>query len=392
MTHKILISNQPIAIQAIKDLYAQDKDVVFYCMTPEFAKQLHDLDLPAMPLGADLKTDIRGLAARYAAGILRGMQVPISDAVHPACMSFMANDYGGFIYPRLIDLAAISLAVDETKPDIAIVHNDVEPALRAVAFWCKSHGVPCVHIPHAVYCEWGRGPLGTDVHDLITASHICVAGPFQDEWYRKLGGNTVVTGLPCFDPWAHTQFNKASARNALGLEQNKPIILYRSSWRQDTNLLGCHDGVEEAYVNFLTVSKTMPDVQFIIMPHWRAQPAQIEWHLKIAQEMDAPCMVTAQYPQVCQIASDAILAYGPSGALFESSFVEGLKLMSIAGFKEDPEVLTITESVKDITEAIQTVLAMNALTIPTKTFQYKYVGVPDGMAHARIAELIRSLL
>ena len=104
----------------------------------------------------------------------------------------------------------------------------------------------------------GTGEIGSDVHDLITASHVVCNGPFQAEWFLNVALIKIIyilTGLPQFDKLAKHKFTKEQACRVLGQTTNRPVVTYMSSWRQDTNLLGCHDGVEESYKEFLMPQK-----------------------------------------------------------------------------------------------------------------------------------------
>lgn len=387
---KILTSFAPAFIPVLKELARALPDLTIYTLHPEFTKMLVDIDLPARSLGQDLQQDLRELAYAAAAQTLvwTAVQKPPTETLSPLARHFMYS-LPTYLYPRLGDLALLALAVDATKPDLILLHNDVEPSTRAVALWAKSRGVPCLHIPHAVYMDgFGRGPIGTDVHDLVTASHICTAGPYQDAWYRARGGSTRVTGLPQFDRLAKQIISKERALELLGLSPHRPVVTYASSWRQDTNLLGCHDGVVECYRAFLAAAKELPGVQWIVKCHPRGQ--NTEWHAEEAKKANLDCLVTHQHTEIVLAAQDAILAYSPSGIITEAAHVPGVHLLSIGGFAEDREVTTLGETKDDIKAGLLNVLGEPAPD--ARAFAYKYCGTPDGLAHMRVAQYAQELL
>jgi hypothetical protein len=357
---------------------------------PEFARVLHDLGLPATYIGQDVPTTIRQQALRDATHILAYMDtLRVSDErLGEGILDWLNTDYPAYLYARLGDFATIAYAIDAYAPSLVLVHNDVEPLTRMAALWAKSHAVPCLHVPHAIYIDgFDRGEVGCDIHDIVTASHICVAGPYQKDWYDARGGNTIPTGLPQFDKWARIASDRVRSRELLGLDPYKPVVTFASSWRQDTNLAGCHDGLEEAYLNFLSAARSLPDVQYIIKLHPRGNNA--EWHLKLAQATHVDCLVTALHLEHVLAASNGVIAYGPSNLLIEAAYFP-LQLMSLGGFQDDPEINTITSETDELRDAIQ----YAALVAPSdlKAFTYKYAGIPDGLATNRIIGVALQLL
>jgi hypothetical protein len=314
---------------------------------------------------------------------------PSADGLTPGPAKFLREDLRGYLLPRLGDLTMAVMALDEIKPELVILHNDVEPVTRAAALWAKVHDVACLHVPHAVYMDVEKGAPGSDVHDLITASHLAAAGPFQRAWYERRGfppGNVRETGLPQFDAYARLTRSRKKARHMLRLDPHRPVVVYASSWAQGTNLLGVHSGVETSYLEFLEATKKLPDVQPVVKTHPRGD--NVDWHVERAKEAGVACAVTPHHLEVVLRAADAILAYGPSNVLLEAAFVPGLRLLATHGYPDDGAVKKVDG--RDVAEALH-----ESLTDPapdTLAFRVKYVGPPDGRAWERIAAFAEELL
>lgn len=390
---KILISYSPHFIPLAKLLHADSHEL--YTTHPDFAKQLNDIDIPAKALSSNSrdKSTAYRLSTHLIAAIYNEDIMSPMGLLRPEVYEAVKLDLPPYLYPRIPEISAFISSLESLHPDLIIVHNDVEPMMRACAQWALSNNVPCLHIPHAVYIDnFGRGAPGTDIHDIVTASHIAVAGPYQANWYRNRGGNIHVTGLPQHDKWPliANKPDREQACHLLGVSPSQPVVTYASSWRQDTNLLGCHDGVEEAYINFLQAASQLQETQFIIKTHPRSSQQSLQWHIEKAKELGVTCSVTPLHNELVLQATDALVAYGPSNILIEASFFSQIRLISINGFEHDPEVVTCNEAPASIHESIIT--ALREGPVPTQSFTYRYAGIPDGMATARIYSLIRDLL
>jgi len=400
MSDTILVSPHQNHFPVLKRLAKAIPNVGFISLHPQFTKSLQDLDLAAKSLMDVADNELGATAHSAAAHIEYVVQSAKLEArgLHPAPFAFVKQGLPGFLYSRIPDLAATVLALDRAQPRLVLLHNDVEPMTRVVALWARARGVPCLHIPHAVYMGHdGRGPVGTDVHDLVTASHIAVAGPFQKAWYAARGqpeDRMRETGLPQYDKWAKLGIAKADALRLLGLEKGKPIIVYASSWRQNTNLMGQHNGVESCYIAFLAATKEWPGAQIVVKTHPNAH--NDEWHAQQAKAMEVSSIVTGLHLEIVLAAADALVAYGPSNSLVEAANFPGIRLLAIGrGFHNDAAVTTIPElsegpALADaISSAVKAVLAVPAPD--TLAFRLKYMGLPDGGAGERVAKYAEEL-
>ncbi len=389
---KILVGASDDIFLVAKGLYQLDKTTEFFSIYPQTGKALNDIDVPCKNID-DLVTEQIRQSANSAGAFLLSKVIPeIPKATlsldEPTAKAF-AENIPGFIFVNLPGLSLLVHVLGHIKPDCAILHNDVEPVTRVAALWCKYNNVPCLHVPHAVYIDFERGDVGTDIHDVVTASHLAAAGPYQAQWYASRGmkpDNIYMTGIPRFDRLVAPVIDRGRACQILGLDEKKAIVVYFSSWRQDTNLLGCNDGVEESYLNFLKAAKSIPDVQYIIKAHPRGINTQ--WHLEKAKESGMPCVVTDKYLDIVLVAMNFGLAFGPSNVLFEAAIMNK-PIGSVGGFKDEPEVIKTDAAPEHIAQAI-----LQGLTakIPLTNFVQKYAGAADGLSTRRVIEVLRTIL
>ena len=373
------------------------QDLELVVVSPRVQEILHDAEIPARALAEFATQATVQQAAREAARIVSALYgceldskgLPLADTTIATGTSLAT-----YAYMHLFDIVSILLALDLAKPKVILVHNDVEPINRALALWALKNQVPCIHIPHAIYLDTeGRGPAGTDVHDLITASIITCASPYQQQWYIERGAypqTTIITGLPQFERLAKPQPNRERACKLLGLDPHLPVIVYKSSWRQDTNLAGCHDGVEETYSAFLAMTKLLPDVQYLVSCHPRGN--NLKWHVDAATEANVTCAITQEHLDVILNAADVMLCYGPSNVMLEMATLNSGHLICVndaGAFPADPEVLKCPADAAQMAELVRACLVS---PIPDyRDFVAKYLGPQDGNNTARIAQVIRQV-
>lgn len=386
---KILSSFHAPFLPILKPLATAGHELT--CMHPQFAQMLRDIDIPAKAVNEFVDPNLQGQGFTEAARLLNSVNPP-RNGLGPGAIDFMRQGLKGFLYPRLADMTTFILALDKIAPDFILLHNDVEPLNRAAALWAAKRQIPCLHVPHAVYLDIEKGQPGDDVHDLVTASHLAVGGWFQRDWFKVRGAKRIAeTGLPQFDKMATLPKDQARARRQLGLDLYKPVVTYASSWRQDTNLLGCHDGVQETYLAILEVVKRLSDVQFVIKLHPRSQDGQ--WHLQAAQQAQAKCMITAMHTEVVLQASDVVLTYSGSNLLLEASFIPWLRLMATQGYESDPEVTKVNTDPPNVEAIANAVMAALYSQPPDyRAFQAKYLGRVDGRAAERVTGLVMEAL
>lgn len=392
---KILFSFFPAFIPVVRALAVEENEI--FVMHPQFKKMLGDLDIATTSID-DISRSVSGLSD---AGVLYSYEcLKIAEKLgydgfyddYPTSIKeYMNNKITVFLYNRLPQVATLMAVVDYISPDVVVLHNDVEPLTRIVALWAQARRIPCLHVPHAVYLNAGRGVAGTDVHDLITASHLAASGEYQKEWYVERGFDPEkirITGLLNFDKMSKVVPNKGRARHLLGIDGDGPVITYASSWRQDTNLLGCHDGVETTTRMVIAAAKALPEVKLIIKTHPNGR--DVDRHARLAKESGLDCIVTAHHLTTVLQASDLVFSYGPSNLLMEAAFIPWVRLMCTNGY-DDSEIITLKDefSLEDLVGAWRGSLSVR----PPKydKFIKKYCGPADGQAFSRVVEYISDL-
>lgn len=386
----ILFSFQPDFIPIIKEL----KNYEITTMHPNFTKMLADIDISAKSLSDFMTRENYEfgnlIAAKKIAEYDRDYkQIGFTGAEEQEWINEKALSY---FYSRFDDIAGILLTLDEMNPSVIVLHNDVEPMTRVLALWAKKNSKPCLHVPHAVYLEnGGRGGIGTDIHDMISASHVVTCGPYQTNWFAQRGmhtDNIYLTGLPQFDKLYNRKFNRNSACTVLGLTTQRPVVTYMSSWRQDTSLLSCHDGVEESYLAFLETAKQLEDIQFIVKCHPRGN--NTKQHADLAKEKGVRCIVLQDHLEPCIAASNAVISYGASNVVLETATYGTTNIIVVGddkAFPKDDEIIKCNP--ENLTDAVK--FSLSNPVQDYSEFLRKYFYRIDGNNYLRIAELIRRL-
>jgi len=393
---RVFLSYHSQFLELAKLLSAKGHEI---CTHPEFVKILNDIDVKSVNLSEQITDAGKVESMLYAVDVLRAIPhvlkiVPSYPALDDASKRFVSKEVDAFLYQRLSNLAMIVSAIDTAKPDIVVLHNDVDPMQRTVALWARANGVPCVHVPHAIYIEeTDRGPIGSDVHDIVTASFLASSGTYQSNWYMNRGVKPNVireTGIPSINKKV-VQLHKGKASAALGLNPGLPTITYASSWRQDTNILGCHSGVDEWYEKILDVVRSFPpnSVQLIVKTH--PNSPSLQWHIDMAKNKDVRCLVTATHLDAVLGASDLLISYGPSNIVIDASFHPGIRLSCTHGFEGNPEIHKFGEdaTVESVVNDIKKLLSV--LPVNYAEFRTLFARHNDGKNSERIAKFVEDV-
>jgi hypothetical protein len=388
----IIISSQACLLP----LFKRVSDLGLIAMQQPFQKILNDADIPCKNIGDFVDDPMREAAIHEAVRLITKLSTTELDTIGltPAVSNWLDDNLPAHVYQRVGEMALAVQALDRAQPKLVIVHNDVEPLLRLLALWAKSRGVPCLHIPHAVYIDNdGRGPAGTDIHDLITASDIIASGPYQAAWYQERGMSERyihTTGLPQHDVLSNLNLSHEVACKLFHFTPQRPVIMYFSSWRQDTSLLGCHDGVEESYEAFLDAMHELPELQVIIKCHYHSD--NVQYHIDKAKAKNVPCTITKDHLEVAMTAADMVITYGPSNVLLEAAALGGRSLLMIGdktAFANDPEIRRCNPISSEIVDQIKQSLAAPIPYVSNIT--RKYMVGPDGKATERAEAIVRTL-
>lgn len=391
---KILSSHFSAFRPILKTLSDQGWELLV--MSGQFATELGNTDLEAKPL-QQFAQGMQDGAFAWSTAVIQELpkvlDAELRNGVNPIVSDWLRKNAGPFYYPRLADLGMLILALDEAKPDLILLHNDVEPITRAAALWAKGHKVPCLHVPHAIYQMVNRTKLGTDIHDLITASHLAVSGPFQREWYLRCGAKPeqiIVTGLPQHDGWARRNtISQAQARMMLKLDQNgPPVVVWAGTWPQTTNIGGANPEWQIAYTEFIQAMLDL-DVQVLIKCHPSGGEQNWQYHARVANDAGLDVTVTPQHLEVCIDAADLMIAYAGSNVLLEASFNPRVRLAATHGYDNDRAVARIPMDTDGIKAAVSELLSKPPAR--TGALQTKYLGECDGQNWQRITDVCLKL-
>jgi len=396
---KIVFSAHRNFIPIIKDHFSNPEEYQVIGLQPGFVKALTDVDVQNVSM-LEVDHTVRDVAINKCVDIVRNVDHPTTD--NQDFNTFVENNLDPYLFTRLFDAVVLLIAIDAINPDIIVLHNDVEPHMKGLALWAKKHNVPCLHVPHSIIIDSEERSVSTrsDVHDIITASDIAVAGQYQQDWYLDRGLDKThmhKTGLPQFDNLYvdMVSFNgdKARHRKMLTLRENEPVVMFASSWRQDTNLLGCHDDIQSSYIQFLNVAK-MVGFQPLIKIHPHSNKSNFDFHTMMANQLGVEIAITQQHLYTCIRAADIVVTFGPSNLLLEASFYP-VHLVATHGYYEDDAIVKLNED-KDFTNHQNVATAISKLlSSPIRSmqeFQHKYVGVVDGNSGNRIAETIKNIM
>jgi len=403
---RIIFSAQPKPfIDFARDLTKKDPEG-YELFTPnaEFAKMCANGEVPVISMPDIVAEDTKAGSFRKSAAFISDLgHLDLDyDAVHPVISSWLSNNLHGSIYQRVLETTMLLMTLSQVDPHLIVVHNDVEPVNRAMALWARAHNVPCLHVPHAIYLPHNdrSDSLVGDIHDIIAASHIAVAGPYQGDWYVRraeaqgIKAELRMTGLPQFDRFVGGARDREKACYMFGLSPHRPVVTYFSSWSQGTNILGLHDGVAESYGQFLLAAKQIPEAQFIIKTHPRSNSHQ--WHADRAQENGNSVLVTPIHLDLVLHATNVSVSYGPSNVILEAACVPDMHLVSLGGFLSEQDIVSVVPKEPDgditaeqIVEALRFVMAQkppsHARTIAN------YLGPMDGHAYTRVLNWIIEL-
>ena len=143
----ILTSQKDAFLPILKQLHQAGHTLI--ATHPPFAQTLKEMDIPVRSLAEFNNPNIQAQAHNIAGQILSVVKAPV-NSLGPGALEWMRENLKGFLYPRLADVILFTVLLEVAKPDLIMVHNDVEPLLRAASMWGKGKGVPVLHIPHAI--------------------------------------------------------------------------------------------------------------------------------------------------------------------------------------------------------------------------------------------------
>ena len=172
---KVLFTAHNDFLKLAKELSGKHE---IFSVDQNFSRSLGDMDIKNTHISASFNDSMRQQSMTIAANLIKLLlehdydQYDLDDFTK----GFVKSSIVPFMYPKLPDFVSFIGMLDITKPDVAVIHNAVDPVCKTVALWCETNAVPCLHVPHSVYIDVGRGAVGTDIHDVIRESDVVVAG------------------------------------------------------------------------------------------------------------------------------------------------------------------------------------------------------------------------
>lgn len=363
---------------------------------PPDADRLNNADIKAVPLASMVDSIVNERANYEAAYAMRDILdgLPENEAfglLDPKIAERVQYLVPSYLIDNLKNLAMAILCLDKLKPDGIILHNDVESIPRLAAMWARARGVPCLHLPHAVYLEQkNRAPVGCDVHDLVTASHLACGGWFQRQWYFERGfpsENIVEVGVPRMDKLCNMRMERDRVYDIFKLNPKWPTIVYASSWWQGTSMTEFEDLVRPAFMAFLETAKRVDGINWVVKLHPRAPKENDDWHVEAIKQSGVKAILVKEYLELIFQIANVLVMFGPSNIAFEAGIL-GVQMVSINGFYNDPEVTTVGIDPDEIGNGMKQALTNK---VPLQSFLLKYIGVHDGQSTKRALEYAHRL-
>lgn len=267
--------------------------------------------------------DTANIVGRLTAG-LDGLNLSVDGTEPERLTSGVVKWLPGLVLTALsgivLDIKALDALCQTVEVRAVVTHEDVTPKFKALALYARSHGIPSVHVPHANHFIQAR----PDVHDECLCDWILAASPWMRDWYVERGfpaDKVKVIGHPPWDGWAKVNFSKEHTRKILHLEQDKPVVLYCTSWPQNTNLVDDHEMLEKASLAVVEAAK-QNDWQLVWSLHPGDPAGWEKGYADLCAEHKVPALVVRGHLYYTARAADACVSVGPSNVLVEAGIAD----------------------------------------------------------------------
>ena len=382
--------------------------------TPELREivELGGSRLEALNLGIDVSGETEERLERLT-------RLLCDDAWNTCCDALGVVDPGKFsecvvtsagelMHVALALITALEEARENYRIELLVVNEDVLLTSRIAIQWARLHGIPSLHLAHAL-------PLGipSSLHRLLHADHLAVFGARGGEGFLDSGVEAErihVTGNPAWDSYADLLSRRAEVRRLvaahLGLDEKRPIVVYAPSWDAGLSAVLKERSAAQGLRRFLDSASVLSaeglPAQFVLKGHpaanGRDENLLNELRANVAgcptvvyTRLDAREMIVAADLTISShsnFAVESLLAGTLAINLLDES---ALRLGNC--FDANSGVLEILP--EELTEALRAVLSEAALanvlrTRMAESASYFNAGV-DGQAAPRVAELMASL-
>jgi len=292
----------------------------------------------------------------------------------------------------VLDVKALDALCQTVDVRVVVTHEDVSPKFRALVLYASSRGIPAVHVPHANHF----GQVRPDIHDECLCDWILAASPWMRDWYAERGfpkDRIEVVGHPPWDRWADVHFDKEHARKILHLEQDKPVVLYCTSWPQSTNLVDDHEMLEKASLAVIKAAREN-DWQLV----WSLHPGDPQgWekgYAELCAEHKVPALVIRGHLHYTARAADVCVAVGPSNVLVEAGIADCPPVtVPLRGYGfPDGIPWTAQPTAESLSGVVNYLLRDRSKWNAARDgFVERYAYRVDGKAAERVAKFVRAL-
>ncbi len=215
---------------------------------------------------------------------------------------------------QIVRYAALDALNKARKIKLVVTHEDVTEVFGGLARWAKTRGIPTMHVPHAN--PYSLPDISPDIHETSICDYLATT-PHMEQFYRKNGykGQVRLTGSPLFDRWTDYHKDRDWSLRILHLDDNKPVVIYMSSWGQITN---AHDDPTR-FETVLRHVMTSGFEQLVIKLHPGEAQGIEQNYMKMAEEYGCRCLVTRLYLEPLLSCADCVIALGPSNVVVDAA-------------------------------------------------------------------------
>lgn len=219
-------------------------------------------------------------------------------------------------------IEAMGALMNDRKVVGCLVHEDVTPDMRVMVSYCKTKGVPTIHVPHANCFYMGKQ---WDIHTESISDYIAASGAYAKDFYARWGHNDTrirITGSPELDSWySNNTPSKTEARKVLGIGEADFVIIYASSWGQLTSLRGeFEDEFAHSLKEILATAKEMK-ATLVVRVHMGEVRGQEEMYLNAMKEAGVNGCATRSFNEYVLRAGDVLVAHGPSNTCTQAAII-----------------------------------------------------------------------
>lgn len=315
----------PQAAQLAADMGIPDTAIIANLMDPEMRERVETKAtimaarvVNAMAeIGSRLTTAYDGIPAAdaFSAGGVGPEQLNghLADWFPGYCRSHFVG--------QMLTTDALERLIDSRPVAGCIVHEDVTPAFRGVVLYCKSRGIPTIHMPHAA-CHM-RPEAGPDIHRETRTDWILASGAYMRDWYTEQGfdpAKIIMVGLPALDRlYDGPRYSKDEARKILRIE-NAKVIMYGTTWGQTTSMRSKFEVEFEETLTAVIELARRQEAVLVINLHPNENQQNIEHYANRLKTAGLAGLVApANYGDLCLAASDLVVKHGPSNYCIESA-------------------------------------------------------------------------